>query len=54
MEVRTSFSKARRIPEAVSALINEEFVVVHQQTEDSSGKDAKPQLKVYYCSIWNM
>ena len=47
MEVRTSFSKARRIPEAVSTLINEEFVVVHQQTEDSSGKNAKPQLKVF-------
>ncbi|XP_052522135.1 rab GTPase-activating protein 1-like isoform X2 [Tympanuchus pallidicinctus] len=47
MEVRTSFSKARRIPETVSTLINEEFVVVHQQTEDSSGKDAKPQLKVF-------
>ncbi|XP_042730076.1 rab GTPase-activating protein 1-like isoform X3 [Lagopus leucura] len=47
MEVRTSLSKARRIPETVSTLINEEFVVVHQQTEDSSGKDAKPQLKVF-------
>ncbi|XP_072199651.1 rab GTPase-activating protein 1-like isoform X1 [Excalfactoria chinensis] len=47
MEVTTSFSKASRIPETVSTLINEEFVVVHQQTEDSSGKDAKPQLKVF-------
>uniref|UniRef100_A0A8C2UGJ9 Rab GTPase-activating protein 1-like n=1 Tax=Coturnix japonica TaxID=93934 RepID=A0A8C2UGJ9_COTJA len=47
MEVRTSYSEASRIPETVSTLINEEFVVVHQQTEDLSGKDAKPQLKVY-------
>lgn len=48
MEVRTSYSEASRIPETVSTLINEEFVVVHQQTEDSSGKDdVKPQLKVF-------
>ncbi|XP_015725051.1 rab GTPase-activating protein 1-like isoform X2 [Coturnix japonica] len=47
MEVRTSYSEASRIPETVSTLINEEFVVVHQQTEDLSGKDAKPQLKVF-------
>ncbi|XP_021259728.1 rab GTPase-activating protein 1-like isoform X3 [Numida meleagris] len=47
MEVKTSFGKASRIPETVSTLINEEFVVVHQQPEDSSGKDAKPQLKVF-------
>ncbi|NXK88889.1 RBG1L protein, partial [Formicarius rufipectus] len=47
MEVKTSFSKASRIPEAVSPLINEEFVLVHQQSEDTSGKDEKPQLKVF-------
>ncbi|NWU05909.1 RBG1L protein, partial [Cephalopterus ornatus] len=47
MEVRTSFSKGSRIPETVSPLINEEFVLVHQQPEDTSGKDEKPQLKVF-------
>ncbi|XP_054690135.1 rab GTPase-activating protein 1-like isoform X2 [Grus americana] len=47
MEVKTSFSKAHRIPETVSTLINEEFVLVHQQSEDTSGKDEKPQLKVF-------
>ncbi|XP_068807846.1 rab GTPase-activating protein 1-like isoform X2 [Struthio camelus] len=47
MEVKTSFSKASRVPETVSTLINEEFVLVHQQSEDSSGKDEKPQLKVF-------
>ncbi|NWR84451.1 RBG1L protein, partial [Furnarius figulus] len=47
MEVKTSFSKARRIPEAVSPLINEEFVLVHQQSEDTSGKDERPRLKVF-------
>ncbi|NXF03373.1 RBG1L protein, partial [Smithornis capensis] len=47
MEVKTSFSKANRIPETVSPLINEEFVLVHQQSEDTSGKDEKPQLKVF-------
>ncbi|XP_065601388.1 rab GTPase-activating protein 1-like isoform X1 [Cyrtonyx montezumae] len=47
MEVNALFSKASRIPETVPTLINEEFVVVHQQAEDSSGKDAKPQLKVF-------
>ncbi|XP_017692402.1 PREDICTED: rab GTPase-activating protein 1-like isoform X1 [Lepidothrix coronata] len=47
MEVKTSFSKASRIPETVSPLINEEFVLVHQQPEDTSGKDEKPQLKVF-------
>ncbi|KAF1434111.1 Rab GTPase-activating protein 1-like, partial [Spheniscus magellanicus] len=47
MEVKTSFSKASRIPETVSTLINEEFVLVHQQSEDTSGKDEKPQLKVF-------
>ncbi|OPJ76814.1 rab GTPase-activating protein 1-like isoform A [Patagioenas fasciata monilis] len=47
MEVKTSFSKASRIPETVSTLINEEFVLVHQQPEDTSGKDEKPQLKVF-------
>ncbi|NXG25328.1 RBG1L protein, partial [Grallaria varia] len=47
MEVKTSFSKASRIPETVSPLINEEFVLVHQQSEDTSGKDEKPQLKVF-------
>uniref|UniRef100_A0A8B9G1X5 Rab GTPase-activating protein 1-like n=1 Tax=Amazona collaria TaxID=241587 RepID=A0A8B9G1X5_9PSIT len=47
MEVKTSFSKASRIPETVSTLINEEFVLVHQQSENTSGKDEKPQLKVF-------
>ncbi|XP_064371663.1 rab GTPase-activating protein 1-like isoform X2 [Dromaius novaehollandiae] len=47
MEVKTSFSKAGRVPETVSTLINEDFVLVHQQSEDSSGKDEKPQLKVF-------
>ncbi|NWI87617.1 RBG1L protein, partial [Pitta sordida] len=47
MEVKTSFSKANRIPETVSSLINEEFVLVHQQSEDSPEKDGKPQLKVF-------
>ncbi|XP_074763097.1 rab GTPase-activating protein 1-like isoform X6 [Athene noctua] len=45
MEVKTSFSKASKIPENVSTLINEEFVLVHQQSEDTPGKDEKPQLK---------
>lgn len=47
MEVKTSFSKASRFPETVSTLINEEFVLVHQKSEDSSGNDEKPQLKVF-------
>ncbi|NWT17697.1 RBG1L protein, partial [Vireo altiloquus] len=47
MEVKTSFSKARRIPETVSTLINEEFILVHQKSEDTSGNDEKPQLKVF-------
>ncbi|KAM6262122.1 rab GTPase-activating protein 1-like isoform 1-T2 [Porphyrio hochstetteri] len=47
MEVKTPFSKASRIPETVSTLINEEFVLVHQQSEDTSEKDEKPQLKVF-------
>ncbi|NXF94424.1 RBG1L protein, partial [Eubucco bourcierii] len=47
MEVKTSFSKASRIPETVSTLINEDFVLVRQQSEDTSGKDEKPQLKVF-------
>ncbi|XP_065504972.1 LOW QUALITY PROTEIN: ral guanine nucleotide dissociation stimulator-like 1 [Caloenas nicobarica] len=47
MEVKTSFSKASRIPETISTLINEEFFLVHQQSEDTSGKDEKPQLKFY-------
>ncbi|XP_049664492.1 rab GTPase-activating protein 1-like isoform X1 [Accipiter gentilis] len=47
MEVKTSFSKASTIPETVSTLINEDFVLVHQQSEDTSGKDEKPQLKVF-------
>ncbi|XP_075278737.1 rab GTPase-activating protein 1-like isoform X1 [Opisthocomus hoazin] len=47
MEVKTSFSKASRIPETVSTLFNEDFVLVHQQSEDTSGKDEKPQLKVF-------
>ncbi|XP_025918927.1 rab GTPase-activating protein 1-like isoform X3 [Apteryx rowi] len=47
MEVKTSFSKAGRVPETVSTIINEEFVLVHQQSEESSGKDEKPQLKVF-------
>ncbi|XP_053929574.1 rab GTPase-activating protein 1-like isoform X1 [Cuculus canorus] len=47
MEVRTSFSKTSRIPETVSTLTNEEFVLVHQQSGDTSGKDEKPQLKVF-------
>uniref|UniRef100_A0A8C5NSD0 Rab GTPase-activating protein 1-like n=1 Tax=Junco hyemalis TaxID=40217 RepID=A0A8C5NSD0_JUNHY len=47
MEVKTSFSKASRIPETVSTLINEEFVLVHQKSEDASGNDEKPQLKVF-------
>ncbi|KAM9239555.1 rab GTPase-activating protein 1-like isoform 2-T2 [Leptosomus discolor] len=47
MEVKTSFGKASRIPETVSTLINEEFVLVHQQSEGTSGKDEKPQLKVF-------
>uniref|UniRef100_A0A8C8AB93 Rab GTPase-activating protein 1-like n=1 Tax=Otus sunia TaxID=257818 RepID=A0A8C8AB93_9STRI len=46
MEVKTSFSKTSRIPENVSTLINEDFVLVHQQSEDTPGKDEKPQLKV--------
>uniref|UniRef100_A0A8D0ENS6 Rab GTPase-activating protein 1-like n=1 Tax=Strix occidentalis caurina TaxID=311401 RepID=A0A8D0ENS6_STROC len=46
MEVKTSFSKASRIPENVSTLINEDFVLVHQQSEDTPGKDENPQLKV--------
>ncbi|XP_014730183.1 PREDICTED: rab GTPase-activating protein 1-like isoform X2 [Sturnus vulgaris] len=47
MEVRASFSKADRIPETVSTLINEEFVLVHQKSEDASGNNEKPQLKVF-------
>ncbi|KAM4895723.1 rab GTPase-activating protein 1-like isoform 2-T2 [Sylvia borin] len=47
MEVKTSFSKASRIPETVSTLINEEFVLVHQKSEDASGNSEKPQLKVF-------
>ncbi|NXH19920.1 RBG1L protein, partial [Bucco capensis] len=47
MEVKTSFSKATKIPETASTLINEDFVLVHQQSEDTSGKDDKPQLKVF-------
>ncbi|KAM6124514.1 LOW QUALITY PROTEIN: rab GTPase-activating protein 1-like [Pterocles gutturalis] len=47
MEVKMSFSKAGRIPETVSTLINEEFVLVHQQSEDTSGNDEKPQLRVF-------
>ncbi|NXQ15157.1 RBG1L protein, partial [Peucedramus taeniatus] len=47
MEVKTSFSKVSRIPETVSTLINEEFVLVHQKSEDASGNDEKPQLKVF-------
>ncbi|NXT78765.1 RBG1L protein, partial [Zapornia atra] len=47
MEVKTPFSKASRIPETVSTLINEEFVLVHQQSEDTSEKDEKPQPKVF-------
>ncbi|XP_051480342.1 rab GTPase-activating protein 1-like isoform X4 [Apus apus] len=47
MEVKTSFSKGSRIPETVSTLINEEFVLVHQQSEGTSGKDERPQLKVF-------
>ncbi|NXL78642.1 RBG1L protein, partial [Leptocoma aspasia] len=47
MEVKTSFSKASRIPETVSTLINEEFVLVHQKSEDASGNNEKPQLKVF-------
>ncbi|XP_077038132.1 rab GTPase-activating protein 1-like isoform X2 [Agelaius phoeniceus] len=47
MEVKTSFSKASRIPETVSTLIKEEFVLVHQKSEDASGNDEKPQLKVF-------
>ncbi|XP_014113024.1 PREDICTED: rab GTPase-activating protein 1-like isoform X1 [Pseudopodoces humilis] len=47
MEVKTSFSKPSRIPETVSTLINEEFVLVHQKSEDASGNDEKPQLKVF-------
>ncbi|NXA69852.1 RBG1L protein, partial [Mohoua ochrocephala] len=47
MEVKTSFNKAGRIPETVSTLINEEFVLVHQKSEDTSGNDEKPQLKVF-------
>ncbi|XP_026709350.1 rab GTPase-activating protein 1-like isoform X1 [Athene cunicularia] len=46
MDIKTSFSKASRVPENVSTLINEEFVLVHQQSEDTPGKDEKPQLKV--------
>ncbi|NWS34524.1 RBG1L protein, partial [Polioptila caerulea] len=47
MEVKASLSKASRIPETVSTLINEEFVLVHQKSEDTSGNDEKPQLKVF-------
>ncbi|NXO04425.1 RBG1L protein, partial [Rhinopomastus cyanomelas] len=47
MEVKTSFSKASGIPETVSTFINEDFVLVHQQSEDTSGKDEKPELKVF-------
>ncbi|XP_064575856.1 rab GTPase-activating protein 1-like isoform X2 [Zonotrichia leucophrys gambelii] len=47
MEVKTSFSKASRIPETVSTLINEEFVLVHQKSEDASGNDEKPRLKIF-------
>uniref|UniRef100_A0A8D2QSH3 PID domain-containing protein n=1 Tax=Zosterops lateralis melanops TaxID=1220523 RepID=A0A8D2QSH3_ZOSLA len=47
MEVKTSFSKASRIPETVSTLINEEFVLVHQKSENTSGNNEKPQLKVF-------
>ncbi|NXL35603.1 RBG1L protein, partial [Glaucidium brasilianum] len=46
MEVKTSFNKASRIPENVSTLINEEILLVHQQSEDTTGKDEEPQLKV--------
>ncbi|XP_041334818.1 rab GTPase-activating protein 1-like isoform X2 [Pyrgilauda ruficollis] len=47
MEVKTSFGKASRIPETVSTLINEEFVLVHQKSEDASENHDKPQLKVF-------
>ncbi|NXN54494.1 RBG1L protein, partial [Rynchops niger] len=47
MEDKTSFRKPSRTSETVSTLINEEFVLVHQQSEDTSGKDDKPQLKVF-------
>ncbi|XP_062353155.1 rab GTPase-activating protein 1-like isoform X1 [Cinclus cinclus] len=47
MEVKASFSKASRIPETVSTLINEEFVLVHQKSEDASGNNEKPQRKVF-------
>ncbi|XP_074008347.1 rab GTPase-activating protein 1-like isoform X1 [Numenius arquata] len=47
MEVKTSFSKNSRTSETVSTLINEEFVLVHQQSEDTCGKDEKPRLKVF-------
>ncbi|XP_040466489.1 rab GTPase-activating protein 1-like isoform X3 [Falco naumanni] len=47
MEVKASFSKASRILESVPTLINEEFGLVHQQSEDTPGKDEKPQLKVF-------
>ncbi|OPJ77458.1 hypothetical protein AV530_007767 [Patagioenas fasciata monilis] len=47
MEVKTSFSNASRIPETVSRLINEEFVLVYQQSEDASAKYEELQLKVF-------
>ncbi|XP_056353025.1 rab GTPase-activating protein 1-like isoform X2 [Oenanthe melanoleuca] len=47
MEVKTSFSKANTIPETLSTLINEGFVLVHQKSEDASGNNEKPQLKVF-------
>lgn len=51
--MKTSFSKASRIPETVSTLINEEFVLVHQKSENTSGNNEKPQLKVCYGFVFN-
>uniref|UniRef100_A0A803VD21 Rab GTPase-activating protein 1-like n=1 Tax=Ficedula albicollis TaxID=59894 RepID=A0A803VD21_FICAL len=47
MEVKTSFSKADTIPETLSTLINEGFVLVHQKSEDASGSNEKPQQKLF-------
>ncbi|XP_006017770.1 rab GTPase-activating protein 1-like isoform X1 [Alligator sinensis] len=47
MEAKSSFEKINRSSESASTLSNEDFVVVHQQSEDSSAKDEKPQLKIF-------
>lgn len=52
MEAKSSFDKINRSSESASTLSNEDFVVVHQQSEDSSAKDEKPQLKVLFSFVF--